>query len=153
MNVAKWLLLALLMLPLAELAAFIAVAVAIGFLWAFLLTLATSFAGMMILRHAGGSHVARMRVAMAEGNFTSLQADGTGGLFLLAGILLLIPGFITDFLALLLFIGPLRRKLFELLAPAGQRPRADGVVDLEPEQWHRVPDPTLPDRRGDDAAR
>jgi hypothetical protein len=25
----------------------------------------------------------------------------------------------------------------------------DGVVDLEPEQWHRVPDPELPDRRND----
>ncbi|MFN3658679.1 MAG: FxsA family protein [Pseudolabrys sp.] len=153
MNVAKWLLLALLTLPVTELLGFIAVAAAIGFVWAFLLLLATSLAGMMILRHAGGSHVARVRVAMAQGNLTALQADGTGGLLLLAGILLLIPGFITDFLALLLFIGPLRRALFELFGKGGKAARADGVVDLEPEQWHRVPDPTLPDRRGDDAGR
>jgi len=25
--------------------------------------------------------------------------------------------------------------------------RADGVVDLPPEQWRRMPDPELPDRR------
>ena len=26
----------------------------------------------------------------------------------------------------------------------------DGVVDLPPEQWHQVPDPTLPDRSNDE---
>ena len=30
--------------------------------------------------------------------------------------------------------------------------RTDGVVDLEPEQWHRVPDPALP-KRGEAAKR
>jgi hypothetical protein len=28
-------------------------------------------------------------------------------------------------------------------------PQADGVVDLPPEQWRRVPDPSLPDKRDD----
>ncbi len=55
-----------------------------------------SLAGALVLRHAGGNHIARMRVAMADGGFTALQADGPGGLILLAGILLFIPGFITD---------------------------------------------------------
>jgi UPF0716 family protein affecting phage T7 exclusion len=49
MNVAKWLLYALLMLPLAELAAFIAVAAAVGFLWAVALLAAGSFAGALII--------------------------------------------------------------------------------------------------------
>src|SRR5664279_256545 len=53
MNVAKYLLLALLALPIMELAAFIAVAEAIGFLWALMLMVATSMAGAMVLRHAG----------------------------------------------------------------------------------------------------
>lgn len=153
MNVAKWLLLAVLTLPLSELVAFIAVAMAIGFLWAFALVLASSVLGMLLLRHAGGSHISRVRVAMKQGNFTSLQADGTGGLILLAGILLLIPGFITDFIALLLFIGPLRRAIFELFRRGSTPARSDGVVDLEPEQWRQVPDPTLPNRRGEDDRR
>lgn len=151
MNVAKYLLLALLMLPVAELAAFIAVGVTIGFLWAFALVAAGSLAGGLILRHAGGNHISRMRVVMRDGNFASLQADSAGVLTLLAGILLLIPGFITDFLALLIVIAPLRRALGATLG-AGRRPPApDGVVDLEPEQWRRVPDPALSDRRGDHA--
>jgi UPF0716 protein FxsA len=140
MNVAKWLLLALLALPLAELAVFIAVASHIGFAWALLLILAGSLAGGLVLRHAGGSHIARVRVALDHGSFTALQADGSGGAILFAGILLLIPGFITDVIGLWL----LASTLFQHDRPT---PRSDGVVDLEPEQWRHVPDPTLPDRR------
>lgn len=153
MNVAKWLLLALLAIPLLELVAFIAVAAAIGFLWTLLLILGTSFAGGLVLRHAGGNHIARMRVAMNQGNFTALQADGQGGIVLLAGFLLLIPGFITDALALLLLVAPLRRALAGLVRGKSAATRGDGVLDLEPEQWRRVPDPALPRRSDDENSR
>ena len=153
MNVAKWLLLAVLALPIAELAVFVAVAASIGFGWALILVLTTSLAGGMVLRHAGGNHIARVRVAMAEGSFSSLQADSTGGLILLAGFLLLIPGFITDVAGLLLLLSPLRRALAAAFGFGKPPARADGVVDLEPEQWHRVPDQALSDRREDDRTR
>jgi len=146
MNVAKYLILAILLLPLMELAAFIVVAAQIGFLPALALIAAGSFAGMLILRHAGGGHIARVKVALDEGSFTALQADSSGGLILLAGILLAVPGFITDVIALLLLVSPLRRALADAFG-GGPAPRVDGVVDLPPEQWHRVPDPELPDRR------
>jgi len=143
MNVAKWLLMALLALPLAELAVFIAVASSIGFTWALILLLGTSLAGGLVLRHAGGSHIARVRVALDQGSFTALQADNSGGLLLLTGILLLIPGFITDVVGLLLLFATLFRR-------GSPPPQPDGVVDLEPEQWRHVPDPMLPDRREDE---
>jgi UPF0716 protein FxsA len=151
MNVAKWLLFAILALPVAELVVFIVVAASIGFGLALLLVIAGSLAGGLLLRHAGGNHIARVRVAMNEGlnqgSFTALQADSTGAATLFAGILLLIPGFITDALGLLLLISPLRRALAEQFGGGSPPRRADGVVDLEPEQWQRVPDPVLPDRR------
>lgn len=141
MNVAKVLLLIVLALPVLELLAFGAVAATIGFGWALILLLAGSFAGALVLRRAGGNHVARMRVAMAEGSISSLAADSTGSLVILAGILLLIPGFITDLAGLGLLLAALFR-------PRGRPPRpTDGVVDLEPEQWHRVPEPALRDER------
>jgi len=143
---AKYLLLALLMLPMAELAAFIAVAATIGFALALALILAGSFAGALILRHAGGSHIARMRVAVGSGHFTALQADGLGTFTLLAGILLLIPGFITDAAAILVLLAPLRRMLSAGIRRGHGRPAKDGVIDLEPEQWRRVPDPALSKR-------
>jgi UPF0716 protein FxsA len=143
MNVAKWLLLALLTLPLAELVVFIVVASYIGFAWAVLLVLAGSLAGAQVLRHAGGNHIARVRVALDQGSFTAMQADGRGGAILLAGILLLIPGFITDAVGLAVLASTFLRH---------QPPpvRDDGVVDLAPEQWQRVPDQALPGRRADD---
>ena len=72
MNVAKWLVLALLALPVMELVVFITIAGLIGFLWTLLLVVATSMAGAMVLRHAGGNHIARVRVAMGDGGFTAL---------------------------------------------------------------------------------
>lgn len=145
MNVAKWLLLMLLALPFMELAAFFAVAATIGFGWALILVLAGSFTGGWILRHATSSHIARVRVALGEGRLTALQADQDGGLVLFAGILLLIPGFITDAVAVIL----LSVALWRAVAGGAPSARNDGVVDLTPEQWHQVPDPTLPDRRND----
>ncbi|HEY1473709.1 MAG TPA: FxsA family protein [Pseudolabrys sp.] len=153
MNVAKYLLLAVLALPFLELAAFVAVAGVIGFLWALMLVVATSMAGALVLRHAGGNHIARVRVAMADGGFTALQADSAGTFTLLAGILLLIPGFITDVLGLLLLLSPLRRALGALFGLKAAPARADGVVDLEPAQWHQVPDAALTDRRDDERGR
>lgn len=143
MNVAKWLLLAVLTLPFAELAVFAAVAVAIGLLWALALLVGTTLVGAMILRRAGGAHIARMRVAMAEGRIAALQADSTGARTLLAGILLIIPGFITDAAGALLLL----RSLAAALRRGPPRPSSDGVVDLEPDQWQHTPDPALPDRR------
>jgi UPF0716 protein FxsA len=147
MTFLKWLLVSLLLLPVMELAAFIAVAVAIGFGWAILLILAGSACGLMLLRHGGGAHVARIRAAVNGRSFTALEADGRGGLVILSGILLLIPGFITDAAAVVLLLLPALRAVFGVRGP-GPRPRSpDGVLDLEPEQWQRIPDPQLEDER------
>ena len=143
-NVAKWVLLALLALPFLELAVFVVVSAMIGFGWALSLVAAGSAIGLLILRRAGGNHIARMRVALDQGSFTAWQADASGGAILTAGILLLIPGFITDIAALCLLIPPLRHAMFGHVVAAD---RNDGVVDLPPEQWHQVPDPSLPDQR------
>jgi UPF0716 protein FxsA len=141
MNVAKWLLFALLALPFAELAAFVAVAATVGLLAAVALQIAISLAGLMLLRHAGGAHISRVRTALDSGSVTALSADGTGSLTLLAGILLLVPGFITDFIGLIVLLSTLFRR---------QPPPAanDGIIDLPPEQWHPVEDPRLTDRSG-----
>ncbi|RDV04055.1 FxsA family protein [Undibacter mobilis] len=157
MNVAKWLLLAFLALPLAELAAFVALAAAWGFVPALALLIGLSLAGGVILRWAGGHHVQRVRVAMRDGfarqDFTAFSADGPGGLTLLGGLLLAIPGLITGAIGLLVLLVPLWHALGGAL---GRRPPVaspDGVVDLEPEQWRRVDDPRLPGQNRDGAGR
>lgn len=157
MNVAKWLVLGVLALPLAELAVFIAVAAAWGFVTALALLIGLSLAGGVILRRAGGNHVQRVRVAMRDGfgrqDFTALSADSTGGLTLLGGLLLAVPGLITGAIGLLILLVPLWRSLTGALGRRPPPPAPDGVVDLEPEQWRRVDDPQLPGRERDGTER
>ena len=99
------------------------------------------------MRHAGGNHIERVRVALGHGDFTALQVIVPLGWSCWPGFRLLIPGFITDFLAVLLLVPPLRRVAANAFEARATRHDRDAVIDLAPEQWHKVPDPSLPKRR------
>jgi UPF0716 protein FxsA len=148
MNVARWLLIGLLGLPLAEILIFVLVASQIGFGLALLTLLATSFAGALMLRYAG-ARMAGIRVVLGPQRITALEADGAGTMFLISGILLLVPGFITSAIGLLLLIAPLRRAVATLIMRAARRDvaRAEGVVDLDRQDYRHVPQEQLDDRR------
>ena len=136
MSLSKWLLIGFLVLPLAELAVFVAVALRIGLLPALALLAATSVLGVGLLRLAGqGQRIPQIRVSTIDGNFT---AGGSPGFFLaVSGILLVLPGFLTDALGLLVLLPPVRRAVGAALGRFFRPPsRArDDVVDLEPGEW------------------
>ena len=144
MSLLKWAIFGLLMLPMAEIATFVAVALQIGFLAALALTVLTSLAGMAIIRNAGRGQIARMRGALGDRVITRLELDGPGFLTVLGGFLLLLPGFLTDIIGALLLLPITRRWIRATLRRALARAeRASGrppVVDLEPDQWRRVPE-------------
>ncbi|MBX6327109.1 MAG: FxsA family protein [Pseudolabrys sp.] len=123
---------------------FVAVAAVIGLPWAAVLLLAGSLSGALVLRHAGSGTIARIRMTTTAQGSTAWDIGHTGSLAPLAGFLLLIPGFITDILALLLLLAPLRGMLGAAFCRGGQR--QDAVVDLAPDQWRRVPNAELPRR-------
>jgi len=141
----------LLLLPLMELIAFIAVAVAIGFWKAVLLGLGTTAAGALLLKYAGQARFRQVRNSMETVAFSGDAVP------VLAGLLLLIPGFITDVFALLLLIPAFRRLLGDAVSHAVRtqtRPAGPQVVDLDPDEWRDAPDdtpprPTLPRRPPD----
>lgn len=150
MNVAIWLLSAVLALPLAEIVVFVIVATWIGFAWAALALIATSLAGAAMLRLSGGAHIARIRVVLGEERRAALKADSAGTMYLIAAILLLIPGFITAAIAVLLLIPPLRRLAGSLLLSrfaARDGKRSEDVVDLDRDEWRQVPAARLRDQR------
>ncbi len=150
MSLVKWVFLALLLLPAAELAVFILVAQSIGWLWALALCLVTSFAGSILLR-AGRANLKRFRAVLSEDGARIVQLEGSGFGLLLAGILLLLPGFITDLLGFLLLVPALRRAAAATIGRALRKrwggPPRDAVVDLPPDQWHQVADRTLDHKR------
>lgn len=101
-----WLLL-LVLWPLAELFVIVKVAEWIGFFWMLVLLAASWPLGTWLLRAQGRTAMRRFRAAVAGGRVPTTEAVD-GGLRLFGGLLLLVPGFITDVLALLLLVPPLR---------------------------------------------
>jgi len=148
MNVARWLLIGLLALPLAEIVIFVLVALQIGFGPALLTVLASSLAGALMLRY-GGAQMAGIRVVLGAQRIAALEADSAGTMFLISGILLLVPGFITSAIGLLLLVAPLRRALAALIMRGTRREHkaSDGVVDLDPQDYRRMSQEQLGDRR------
>lgn len=111
---AVYLLLALILLPLLEIAVFIQVGGWIG-LWPTLgLVVLAALIGIWHLRLQGTAAFARARVEMDQGRVPA--RDLFDGLCILAAaVLLLIPGFVTDLFGLLLLLPPFRAWLRLLL--------------------------------------
>jgi UPF0716 protein FxsA len=150
MQLVKWIATGLLVLPLAELAAFILVASQVGFTTALGLVILISLVGVLVLRHVGGSAVTRLRTAADRSEVRGVGLGGPGTGTALGGILMVIPGFITGALGLLMILPATRDWLAgTTLRLFTQRPRTPppGTIDLAPEEWRQLPDPELPPRR------
>ncbi len=145
----KWFLFAFLALAAAEVAALLAVGAIVGIPQAFLLMLATSVAGIAVLRHPGRTRIDRLHEAVANRGIGGLEAGGDAFLTVSAGVLLLLPGFITDAAGLLLLLPPVRSWIGGRFQHSVQTrpPGPDGVVDLEPGQWNQVPERQIDDQR------
>ena len=97
----------LIVVPIAELYAFVQVTHAIGFFPALLAVFALSFVGTWVVRLAGWSMFRRMRTTMRDGKAPTRELID-GFLILGSGALLLVPGFITGAIGLLLLLPPVR---------------------------------------------
>ena len=144
----KWFLLAIVALLAAEVAAFLAVGSVIGLPQALILMLATSLLGIAVLRHPGRARIDRLHAAVVKNGIGGLEAGGEAFLTIAAGVLLLLPGFISDAAGMLLLLSPVRRWIggrFQTFVHSRQP--SSGVVDLERDQWNQVPDRQIDDRR------
>ena len=98
------------LIPLIEIALFVVVGRWIG-LWATLGLVVVAFlAGSMILRTRGLSATGGLR------RFNGLQPIAEEALIAVAAVLLILPGFLTDMVALALLVPPLRRALIAAVA-------------------------------------
>lgn len=100
--------------PLVEIAGFIVVGSQIGILATIGLTVATTIIGAMLLRIQGFGVMTRIRAAMEEGGAPGRELVH-GAMIVAAGLLLIIPGFVTDMIGLLLFIPHLREIAWRLI--------------------------------------
>ncbi len=150
-----------LLLPLAEIAGFVVVGKAIG-LWATLgLVVLSVLLGAFLLRTQGLSILRRISMASRDGGVPGRDLVH-GAMVVVAAFLLLVPGFLTDILGLLLFIPGVRDLAWKFLSrriiilgsspafnrtrgAAPEKPKSGGpVVDLDADDFKRGPNPNSP---------
>jgi UPF0716 protein FxsA len=127
------LIIAFILVPLAELAVLIAVGDWIGLLPTLILLLVVSVAGAWLAKREGLAAWARFQRAMAEGRVPTVEV-ADGAMILLAGALLLTPGFLTDVAGVLLLLPPTRamaRRLAPRLAERRLRRRGGRRVVVD----------------------
>ncbi|UHS57868.1 membrane protein FxsA [Agrobacterium vaccinii] len=138
-------------MPILEIAGFIIVGKALGLWLTMGLIFLTSFLGLIILRTGGLSMVRDLQNASRTGAEPA-KAMISGGMRVIAGILLFVPGFITDVIGLLLLVPAFRAFIWKAIGPrivvagsfkgTGFRPgpQSNGsskVVDLDEDDFHR----------------
>lgn len=153
--------LALLALPFVEIAGFVIVGERIGVLPTLGLVIATGVLGAFLMRLQGFGVMNRIRAEVQDGRDPGREL-AHGVMILLAGLLLLIPGFATDIAGALLFLPPLRDLAWRFLrgrvvvASAGfsgfGRRDASGrgkTIDLDEDEYSAKADEESPWRRID----
>lgn len=152
----------LLLLPLAEIAGFVLVGQWLGVLTTLALVLASSVVGLLVLKSNGVSLAQRLRRPQRDTPEETVKTLVDGTAQVVGGLLLLLPGFITDIIGLLLLVPLVRTTLWNFIKTrivtvrtpggfqsghfssgfgqsAGQnRPRStDTVVDLDADEYSR----------------
>ncbi len=107
-------LLGLLLIPVVEIGALVAVGEQIGYGWAVLATLAASALGVLVIRAEGQRSVRRFRQTVESGEVPGREASN-GALRMVAGLALAVPGLVTDALGLLLLLPPVRSVIRAML--------------------------------------
>ena len=100
---ARWLLIACLLLPVLEIAVIIQVGQLIGATWTVALLLGMSLLGAWIVKREGRRAWLDMQRSVDNGQEPGRELVDSA-LIMLGGVLLLIPGFVTDVLGLLLVL-------------------------------------------------
>lgn len=141
----------ILLMPIFEIAGFIVVGKALGLWLTLALILFTSFLGLLILRSSGLGMMRDLQNASKTGSEPA-AAMISGGMRVVAGILLFVPGFITDIIGLLLLVPAFRALIWKVMGPKivvatsfkaqnfRSRPQDSGagkVVDLDEDDFHR----------------
>lgn len=110
MPIFRILLILFIAIPLIEIYFLIQVGEIVGALPTILLVVGTAVLGVALLRIQGISTLTRMQTSLQRGELPA-QTILEGVMLLLAGGLLLTPGFVTDFMGFLLLVPFIRQKL------------------------------------------
>lgn len=148
----------LIAVPVVELSVLVAAADRIGVLSAVALVILASIVGAWIARREGLAALQRLRTALDAGR-RPVREVFDGACILVAGAMLILPGFVTDLVGVVLLLPPLRALLYrvlgrrlELRAARGARPRSGpgraGPVDAIEGRYEEIEPPSPPPADG-----
>lgn len=138
-----------LLLPLLEIAGFVVVGSRIGALATVGLVIASAILGALLLRIQGIGALRRAQVQAQAGGAPDREIVH-GAMIVLAGLLLIVPGFITDIIGLLLFLPPVRDLAWNAIRSrivvvgtgfsmrGAQARRETKVIDLDERDYREV---------------
>ncbi len=157
----------LLIIPIVEIGVFIAIGDRIGMFYTLMLIFVTAIIGSILLRLEGFRVLGQIQKEINAGRIPARELI-SGVMILVAGVLLLTPGFVTDSIGFLLFLPPVRSAIQVFLTsrikagtfgsrqggfdeystrqpPGASRPDGEGpVVDLDESAWTNEGDPSSP---------
>jgi UPF0716 protein FxsA len=111
--------------PIAEIAVLISVGGEIGLGSTILLVIATAMLGAWLVRNQGFQTMQRLRTEVDQGRMPAMEL-AEGFAILVAGALLLTPGFITDAIGFACLTPPLRKATIRWLAGKGMLASTNG---------------------------
>ena len=115
MTIFHWLLTAFLLVPLSEIYVLLQVGGAIGAFPTIFLVVFTAVVGAVLMLAQGFATVQKVQHQLAAGEIPAV-AMLEGAFILVAGALLLTPGFITDFVGFCCLLPPLRQALIRRMS-------------------------------------
>ena len=138
----RFFLLPILLLPLIEIAVLILVGSSIGVLPTIGLIIVTGFLGMALLRIQGFAVLSKLRADLDRGQAPD-KSLADAAMIAMAGVFLIIPGFVSDIIGILLFLPPvralIRASIGRRVTVVRSRARAQpDVVDLDPAEFRRT---------------
>jgi UPF0716 protein FxsA len=137
-----WVILGILAIPLIEIALFVTLGGAIGLWLTLAWVLLTGAGGVLLLKSVAMTGAQQLSTSIRENMRDPLSPIAHRALVGVAGLLLFLPGFLTDALGILLLLPPVRHVLIRFV---GSRVNTATVVvrnDLVEGEWRDVtPDP------------
>ncbi len=152
----------LLAIPLLEIAAFVVIGGQIGVLATLGMVFVTAVIGSILLRVQGFGLLNKIRSETGQGHVPGRELVH-GVMILIAGVLLLTPGFVTDTFGFLLFVPPIRDLGWRLIkdriviagsqgfgkgdghgGPGGPAGRGGKTIDLDEDEFTSSGDPDSP---------
>lgn len=140
-----------------EIAGFIIVGSEIGVFATLALILLGMIAGIVLLRVQGFQILQKMQAEMAQGRVPD-QEMFHGALMVIGAILLIIPGFVTDIIGIILFIPPFRNFIWQIISKKfniktsfhENKNSSDKVIDLDASDYHSEKNENSPWKKNDD---